>query len=273
MELKELGSYFGLEYIEADFVGCADLIDRTALGLLSDVRKQKYDLKNTQQTYRTINYWSNIGLLDDYRENNRCWRKFSIVELAFIFIISSLRDFGVSLETIKEVKKELFRVPTTPYYTNPNKINLIEYAVIHSAGIPDHGNTYLILTQNKEIYLTSILGIEGRSILEKLPATNLLMNLNKTFHLMLPKYFKEQNAPCFKVDAKYLDIIRATSNPSSEKIIINKKGVDIDSIESVYSTDKSKIHELIESVGYGEMNLKIKNGKVVHIKSTKKEKF
>ena len=67
--------------------------------------------------------------------------------------------------------------------------------------------------------------------------------------------------------------MKATSNNNIDKVIINKKGNEIDSIESVYSFDKAKIHELIESVGYGEINLKVKDGKIVHIVSAKKEKL
>ena len=134
------------ESIIARFVELARLIDKLGgPNLLEDSRLKRFELKDTEQTYRTINHWCSVGLLDDSRINSQGWRKFSMVELAFISIISALRNFGVPLETIKVVKEELFKVPVTEDYDNPNRISWIEYACICTGRIPNYGNLFLLL--------------------------------------------------------------------------------------------------------------------------------
>ena len=193
--------------------------------------------------------------------------------MAFISIISALRNFGIPLETIRIVKEELFKVPVMENYANPNQISWIEYACIHSGRIPNYGNTFLILTEDRTVYLTSSFALQDYSILDDLPSTYLLINLNKLLNKILPNNFKESGLNILTIDNNYLEVLKATANNNADKVIINKKGNDIDSIESVYSSDKSKIHELIDSVGYGEINLTVKNGKVVHTKSISRKKL
>ena len=99
-----------------------------------------------------------------------------MVELVFIEIISALRNFGVSLETIKIVKEELFKVPITKNYDNPNKISWIEYACIHAGRILNYENTFLVLSEDKKVYLASSFTLQDQSILDDLPATYLLIS-------------------------------------------------------------------------------------------------
>ena len=56
-------------------------------------------------SYRTINSWSDFGLIDDNRiEQGKGWRKFSKIEFAYILILKALRDFDISLAKLKIVK-------------------------------------------------------------------------------------------------------------------------------------------------------------------------
>ena len=274
MENNENSYFKWREYIISHFVELGRIID--GLGgdtLLQDSRLRRFELKDTKQTYRTINHWCKIGLIDDNRTNTQGWRKFSIVELAFISIISTLRNFGIPLKTIGIVKEKLFTVPITEDYTNPNRMNWIEYACIHSARILQFGNIFLILTKDNEVYVVPAFTLHDQSILDDLPFTYLLINLNKLLNRIMPRNFQLAGINILTINNKTLEILKATANSNVDKITINKKGNEIDSIESVYSSDKSKIHELIESVGYGEVSLTIKDGKVVHTKSVSRKKL
>ena len=139
--------------------------------------------------------------------------------------------------------------------------------------IPNYGNTFLVLSEDKNVYLTSGFTLHDQSILDDLPATYLLINLNKLLNKMSPNNFKVAGVNVITIDNKTLEILKTTADNRVDKVIIHKKGNDIDSIESVYSCDKSKIHELIDSVGYGEINLTIKDGKIVHTKSVSRRKL
>jgi len=69
---------------------------------------KRHDIKESKISYRNINYWESVGVLDDMREvTGKGWRKFSDIDLAFIAIISQLRKIGMPLDKIKKVKESL----------------------------------------------------------------------------------------------------------------------------------------------------------------------
>lgn len=72
--------------------------------------KEQFTVINTGIPYRLINHWDKGGLLaNSARDSEKGWRKFSIVEVAWIRIIKHLRNFGVSLEKIAKAKKGIMR--------------------------------------------------------------------------------------------------------------------------------------------------------------------
>ncbi len=72
------------------------------------IYKKECWIPETENTYRTINHWMSLGLIDDTREDSSKWRKFNLMELVWIMIITKLREFGFSNEKILETKKALF---------------------------------------------------------------------------------------------------------------------------------------------------------------------
>jgi len=72
-----------------------------------------YSVNSSGQTYRTIDVWSKAGLFDDLKlidkhtTDKQEWKKFSMLDLIWIEIISQLRKFGLSLVTIKALKSSL----------------------------------------------------------------------------------------------------------------------------------------------------------------------
>ena len=72
------------------------------------IYKRECWIPETDNTYRTINHWMNLWLIDDTREGTNKWRKFNLMDLVWISIITKLRGFGFSNEKILETKKALF---------------------------------------------------------------------------------------------------------------------------------------------------------------------
>lgn len=58
-------------------------------------------------SYRIINHWSELGLIDEDRAIERGWRKFSTVEILWLAIIYELRKFGFSSGNILRVKQNI----------------------------------------------------------------------------------------------------------------------------------------------------------------------
>src|SRR3990167_3573289 len=61
------------------------------------LNKRTAQIGDFDTTYRMVNHWGSLGLIDDDREENKGWRRFSIVETFWLRIILALREFGFPL--------------------------------------------------------------------------------------------------------------------------------------------------------------------------------
>jgi len=75
---------------------------------LEVIKKPRFFFKHLNElcyglTYRQINYWDTIGLLDFKRQSSKKgWRKFSFIDIINILVLQYLIYFGVSSERIKD---------------------------------------------------------------------------------------------------------------------------------------------------------------------------
>lgn len=94
---------------------------------------RKSKVEATEQTYRIINHWTELGLVDDDRKDKQTWRRFSPLDLIWIQVIVAMRRFGVPLEKIRIAKRSLFFSDFDP--KDPSN-NLEEFVVWAMAGKP-----------------------------------------------------------------------------------------------------------------------------------------
>jgi hypothetical protein len=98
-----------------NLIPASDWFDESFLGDFlyskSEIKKklneQIHKIGDDKLSSRLINHWYESGILDDDRPNGKGWKKFSISELIWISIVVKLRGFGIDLERIKNVKKEI----------------------------------------------------------------------------------------------------------------------------------------------------------------------
>jgi|CXWL01.1.fsa_nt_gi hypothetical protein len=67
-----------------------------------------FTVRDAGISYRVLNHWSEIGLIEDTREYEAGWRKLSVADLLWIRIIQELRKFGLPLEKLAVVRSSLF---------------------------------------------------------------------------------------------------------------------------------------------------------------------
>lgn len=79
--------------------------------------------QDTSLTYRAINHYQMMGLIQDNRMNNRKWRKFDGIEFIWIKTIEQLREFGVSIENILNLKTKIFVEGNLGYIDKADFIN------------------------------------------------------------------------------------------------------------------------------------------------------
>ena len=66
-----------------------------------------FSLEDTGITHRELIHWDEKGLLFSKSEINK-WRRFNLIELTWIRIISKLRKLNVGLKTLTAIKQQLF---------------------------------------------------------------------------------------------------------------------------------------------------------------------
>jgi len=143
-------------------------------------------------TYRKINDWDSKGLISCSRDNEEAgWRRFSIIDILKLSIISHLRKFGVTTEKIKIILDRLssgFKVPAS---SNSDKIvgtttPLIESNIISCFG---YEKVFLLIGENanasflteKELSIQNSLDGAPSSLLV-LPFSSYVQNIIMSLH-------------------------------------------------------------------------------------------
>lgn len=80
------------------------LIEDPAWGKI--LTKKQFSIKVLPNvSYRQLNYWTEVNLLNDHRKEKTRWRKFSFLDLTWLKIVSTLKNFGASNESISHTKE------------------------------------------------------------------------------------------------------------------------------------------------------------------------
>ncbi len=110
-------------------------------GLKSRLNEKTNSLSTKDFTYRVINHWEKNNLIDSGRKSNRKWRRYSIMDLVWLYIIKELRSFGIGLELIQKVREFLSRektaeseFPILEYYVSLVLVNQPVYLIIFPDG-------------------------------------------------------------------------------------------------------------------------------------------
>ena len=125
------------------------------------IRKKYYTASDTGISYRVLNHWDKKGLLPKNLRQNRGWRKFNFIENVWIQVIVELRNFGLPLEKIAKVYKNIMN-RDFEYFVNKALHSATDIYIIIS---PD-GKAAIIST-NVIFDHKSMLFISIKSILKK----------------------------------------------------------------------------------------------------------
>ena len=244
--------------------------------LLRFLRRKQYTANDTPLTSRVINSWTSLGLLDDVRtEPGQGWRKFSIMDIIFIVVLTELRKFGISIDNLKNTKQSLF-MPCVQL-ENQNAMTWLEFAYIRAKQSINDGNTYILVDNTGQAGIITERDMVLNRALEKIPDSYIYMNFNKILVNAIndkhTKLWSEDTMWLYRSEMEFIDKIR-TSDFTEYKIKVNddRKITWIEQNFSGKPKEMEQLHTLISKIGYGELNLTIKNGSLCHLRGTKQEK-
>lgn len=147
---------------------------------LCGFRDRVHDVKSTTKTYRVINSWESSGLLDDTREQEGLgWRKFSTSDIAWIMIISKLREFGLSIEKIKKTKESLLSPIESQVKKSNFGLSVIEWICLRILWLEDAGNTYLLVENDGTASVMTPQNFNSNNYIGTIPTAYVYININK----------------------------------------------------------------------------------------------
>ncbi len=114
--------------------------NESVTSLKGHLRDRQFRISNAHVSYRNINHWEEVGLLSEFiRNEEKGWRRFTLLDLIWIKVIEHFRSFGVGLEEIKKIKESFEwdkKAETYPFF---------EFAIVQSIFSKDDHFFYLTL--------------------------------------------------------------------------------------------------------------------------------
>ena len=235
----------------------------------------RYRISDLNETYRTINYWDEQGLLLGKREVADTWRKFSMLDFIWIRVLQDLKEFGVESEKISILKKSLFSV-------QDKEGRYIEFAFwIYKALY--HQDTFLIVLPDGQGAIAILEDIKK----EQEASPNLGWNFITidfryiTLRVLRPEPLKKGEKKVEfnrKLDEKEIELLNALSAEDVETVTAHLKKGKIDRIEwKTVEQNPERLFEMlrkkIDESPNQTITLKRQDGKVLFIEQKKSQKL
>lgn len=246
--------------------------------LIRELTAQRFTLKDTEIRNRTINYWSQEGLLlGDSRKG--AWRRLSYLDILWLRIVSHLRGFEISLELIRKVKEAICNddIPLWSLYSDHEvpedeaRISSLASLVVQAIGF--RRQPVIILTRQGEVktlYPDSA-DVTGAffSRLDLLSKTFLCVSLNE---VMLDSFRKigmailTSNLEVFTpAEAEVITRLRG-SELKSVRVTLDQ-GREIDLLDVTAPAELSPVDRFLEIVwcqGYERITSSTRDGRVTY---------
>lgn len=257
--MSEIYMFRGVEFD----LGFADFhASEHNLGLIEALNTKNRMLPSGEFTYRIINHWEENNLLTSTRKNDTGWRKYSIMDMVWVYIIRELRNFGFSLEQTALVKKHL---------SDKKEKVISEFPVLEY---------YITLClYNKPAYLLVFSNGEAHPLSEKEYQLNRELNPGINYILIKLNHIIQKIMPAFELKANY----KHDYEPSLDerKAIAYLRMVDYQEITIAFENGSSRIIDtanpesqipveeiirIISSKEYETVTIKHDSGKYFHFK-------
>lgn len=235
--------------------------------VLTAIRLKRFTAERTDASSRVVNLWESEGVVDDPREEGQGWRRYSIMDLAWLGSIMELRRFGVPMETLRKAKDGI-RALDPP---NPLKgFRLFEFYVLEAMQrVP----VYLLVFEDGEVDLTNEHEYATTPLLYPL-ADHVRISLNRVVQKVLPKLdLTPKHRPGVALTSKEKSVVLALRHPNNKRVTVQLKDGEPAMLETERDGTGKTVKELMEEAPHSELTVKRKNGQTVHLSQILKEKL
>lgn len=243
--------------------------------ILKEINNPVFTIKDTGRTYRVINHWESLGLINNERvQSSQGWRKFSAIDIAWLAIVKALREFGLSSDKIKITKQYLEQI-----IASVPTLTWLEYAFCRAYGLRNRGkrDTYLLVFHEGDAIIVSSGELKVTKMLSQLPDSYITIYLNSLFsNAFTLSKMSQTPENSFELSEEEVKILSEIRSSGADKVTVKLKNGKVSLIEKIFEGKKDdfkSLHELIGGINHGEATLKIENGKVTYIQALEKEKL
>lgn len=234
------------------------------------VNQKKYSMRDADTTYRVINHWTKLGLFDDARpDDSMDWRKLSLKDIMWIRMARDLRKFGLPLDTLKLTYKSLWK---RRYIGSKRVYPWMEVAM---AWCQLRRQVILVVQEDGYAEITTPEGLALSDMLTGVPSL-IRINVNNIWREVRGdkdgKYIPIQHAP-FGLQPNEIDACAAMQETDDGAVTMHLKDGKITRIDTSKMVDGAeRIGDILKETNFGEVTMKVENGKAVHTQMVKKEK-
>lgn len=231
------------------------------------LHKKRWKPNQSQISYRVLNHWATMGLIEDQREeDSQSWRLFSLIDLLWIKVLLDMRAFGLSLPMLQRAKRTLGIGNKKEYPVLDVAVGLClkcqpTYIVVFDDG-------YAALATNECLEFTD--AIVGQQ-------NYIRININRLFREIIgdkAKKFVPKLPMKITLRDGEIDVLTALEEQGIDEITIRKQRDKITMIDSTKHVDgAASIIEHVKDIGFGEIDIRVEEGKQRHTKITRRRKL
>lgn len=243
--------------------------DKDIHKMISSFYEKKFSIKDIEFSYKIINDWESYGLLlEQEREENK-WKKFSKVELCWIYLIKELREIGFSRDKILKIKSNLF------LDKKRNRFYLFDFFI---TSVLSKEDIILIIDSDGNGNLVREIDYFSFRIDHYMPNSLIVISFNK----ICAKALKDDNLSIINTHPVYLDeniiemvyrIMREGKEIKEVNIKTNDGKVErVDYVKEYNNPENaiSLLRKMLSENQRQEISVKQKDGKVVFIEQVEK---
>lgn len=228
-----------------------------------------YTAKQTGLTPRVINHWKTFNVLPEGLEvEKESWAKFSLIEIVWLRITKRLRNFGVSLEHLVEIKEQIMD-------WDERRAKYPEYEYFIAKTIADKFEAFIVILSDFRAYIATPEEIEASKKIFG-DTDMLLISIRAVLREMNVPILKSGNS-LFSVTEDQKEVLKSLNNKITELRVYknNKKILGVDEISETNNPKaiNDTINEMKKNKEYGGIETKTVNGQIVHLRKTKKRKL
>lgn len=179
------------------------------LKIIREFNEQKYTIGEENISSRVLNHWYEMGLITDDRVDKKSWKKFSASELLWIRIIIKLRNFGLDLKRIKQVKEQIHYYSKKDIVSNCPLLDFYMLVAISST-IP----IKFIVFESGQAEIVRQVDIEIASQFQFIEEDYISIDINR----LLNKMFTKKN-----IRADYFDFAKSEKETDHSKTDIEQE--------------------------------------------------